>query len=91
MRLNNKEIDTIKDVIYHHLTDAQIYLFGSRVDEDKKGGDIDLFIVSDKKSYDMKVKIKAKLHSLLNKPVDIVWHSDFDREIEKEALKGVKL
>jgi endonuclease/exonuclease/phosphatase (EEP) superfamily protein YafD len=34
---------------------------------------------------------KAKLKELLHKPVDIVFHSNFDRVIEEEALKGVRL
>jgi len=91
MRLSKKEIDVIRDVIYHHAKDAQIYLFGSRLDDEKRGGDIDLYIVSTQRSYETKLKIKSKLKYLLGKPVDLVWHSDFGREIEKQALKGVKL
>ncbi len=91
MRLNNKEIKTIKEVIAQHIKSAKIYLFGSRLDGGKDGGDIDLFIISDTRNYAIKIKIKAKLNRLLGKPVDIVMHRDFKRTIEQEALKGVEL
>jgi predicted nucleotidyltransferase len=91
MRLNSKEIEIIKEVIPQYIKSAKVYLFGSRLDDTKKGGDIDLFIVSPTKSYAIKIKIRAKLKQLLGKPVDIVFHRDFNRAIEKEALKGVEL
>ena len=91
MRLSKKEIEIIKGTIRQNIDNSTIYLFGSRVNENKRGGDIDIFIIADKIDYDTKLKIKAKLHSLLHKPIDIVWHRDFDRDIEKEALKGVIL
>jgi predicted nucleotidyltransferase len=91
MRLKDKEIKIIKDTINSFLNDVKIYLFGSRLNANKKGGDIDLFIISNDINYETKIKIKAKLKQLLQKPVDIVYHQDFNREIEKEALKGVLL
>ena len=91
MRLNKKEIETIKEIIAQEIKSAKIYLFGSRLDENKNGGDIDLFIVSDIKNYATKIRIKSKLNRLLGKPVDIVMHRDFNRAIEQEALKGVEL
>jgi predicted nucleotidyltransferase len=45
MRLTRFEIDTIKEVaceVWGHQT--VVYLFGSRTDDTKKGGDIDLYI-----------------------------------------------
>jgi len=91
MRLTNKEIKIIKEVINNFLSETKIYLFGSRLDNNKKGGDIDLFIISKDIDYEKKIKIKAKLKQLLKKPVDLVYHIDFDRQIEKEALKGILL
>jgi predicted nucleotidyltransferase len=46
MRLSEDEIAILKNTLYALNSDAKIYLFGSRVDDDKKGGDIDLLIVS---------------------------------------------
>lgn len=46
MRLTNKEIDTIKSSVLTLDAEAHVYLFGSRVDDAKRGGDIDLLIES---------------------------------------------
>jgi len=46
MRLSEKEIDVLKQTLYHLSSEAKLYLFGSRVDDSKRGGDIDLMIVS---------------------------------------------
>jgi len=88
LRLSEKEIKIIKNVTTQFLNEAKIYLFGSRLDDSKRGGDIDLFIVSKDMNYERKLKIRAKLKALLKKPVDVVCHKDFNRVIEKEALKG---
>ncbi|MBD3795905.1 MAG: nucleotidyltransferase domain-containing protein [Campylobacterales bacterium] len=47
MRLDNREISLLKDTLKKLSNSAQLYLFGSRVDDTKKGGDIDLLVVSD--------------------------------------------
>ena len=93
MRLSKQEIDIIKKTLSDIFADVQIYLFGSRLDARKKGGDIDLFVISKQQSNLLEKKIKAiaKLERLLNKPVDIVVHRNFQRNIEKEALKGILL
>lgn len=88
MRLSNQEVKIIKEVVSKYLKDYKIYLFGSRLDNAKKGGDIDLFIISKEMDYVKRLKIEAKLEMVLQKPVDIVYHKDFKRDIEKEALKG---
>jgi len=90
MRLTEKEIKTIKEIILDVFGESEIRIFGSRLNENKKGGDIDIFVIPENRENLFKKKIKAasKLENLLFKPVDIVVHYDFNREIEKEALKG---
>ncbi|MBL0686613.1 MAG: nucleotidyltransferase domain-containing protein [Sulfurospirillum sp.] len=46
MRLLKKEVLVLKKKLHSLSSEAKIYLFGSRVDDNKKGGDIDLLIVS---------------------------------------------
>ena len=46
MRLESYEIEAIKEVFYAADPEAAVYLFGSRVDDKQKGGDIDLLIIS---------------------------------------------
>ena len=93
MRLSDKEIAIIKTTINDIFGEATIYLFGSRLEKNKKGGDIDLFVIAKDKSNLLQKKIKAlaKLERALYKPVDIVMHRDFSIEIEQEALKGIIL
>jgi len=91
MRLSNKEITIIKKIITDIFGESTIYLFGSRLDNNKKGGDIDLFIIAKDSSLEQKIKAIVKIERALYKPVDIILHRDFDRDIEKEALKGEKL
>ncbi len=91
MRLSKKEQNIIKDTMVSIFGEVTIYLFGSRMDISKKGGDIDLFVVSNNATFINKIKALSKLKMLLHKPVDIVLHKDFTREIEKEGLRGIKL
>lgn len=48
IRLATEETKTISDTIYGFDKNAAIFLFGSITDESKKGGDIDLLIISGK-------------------------------------------
>jgi len=45
MRLNKGQLEVIVNAVISHFDDdARIYLFGSRLDDTLRGGDIDLFI-----------------------------------------------
>ncbi|AMK78693.1 MULTISPECIES: nucleotidyltransferase domain-containing protein [Methylomonas] len=50
MRLTQEKINTLKLSLAHIDTSAKIFLFGSRLDDTKKGDDIDLLITSSKVS-----------------------------------------
>lgn len=47
MRLSKEQITVLKDTLKSISLNAKMYLFGSRVDDTAKGGDIDLLVVSD--------------------------------------------
>ena len=92
MRIDKYETEIIKKTIRQHIQDAKIYLFGSVIDDDKKGGDIDIFIVTQKRvDYKVKAGIKYFLEESLFKPIDLVFHKDFNKPIEKEALGGIEI
>ena len=48
MRLTQKEVILLKEKLTLLSREAKLYLFGSRVDDSKRGGDIDLLVVSKK-------------------------------------------
>jgi len=47
VRLTDEQVSLFKNQLSKLSQRAKIYLFGSRVDDSKKGGDIDLLIVAD--------------------------------------------
>ena len=92
VRLSKEEIEIIKDLSQKIFGKCEVYIFGSRLKE-KKGGDIDIFIIPAKKEklFEKRIKLSSKLENLFSKPVDVVVNRDINRPIEKEALKGVKI
>ncbi len=95
MRLSEHYINTIKKYFYEFFKEGDIYLFGSRVDDNKKGGDIDLYLVlkNHKNLFEKKIKFLSRIkRELGEQKIDIVFNLDKTRLIEKEAIKwGVKL
>ena len=95
MRLTPAEIEAIKRSFNKVFGDGDIYLFGSRVDDDQKGGDIDLYLNPDDKNnlYQKKIKFLVNVDLAIGEQqIDIVFAENPARHIEQEALfKGVKL
>lgn len=93
MRLTQQEIEAIRSSFYEVFKNGRIYLFGSRVDDRQKGGDIDLFVMSEgadlEKKIDFLVLLKQKIG---DQKIDVVISKDRNRLIEQEALtNGVEL
>ena len=59
MRLSTKERVIIKETLTQIFGECEIYLFGSRLREDTKGGDIDLFVVPKNKEEHLQKRLLA--------------------------------
>ena len=87
MRLSQFEIGAINSIAKKHFgSEVQVFLFGSRVDDDKKGGDIDLFIKNDDKellSLETKIQFLVELKMQIGEQkIDVV----FDNEITRSKV-----
>ncbi len=73
MRLSDKEIEAIRKAVLSRDSEARVYLFGSRADDSKRGGDIDLLVLSGKLSDRDKYGIKFDLYDELGEQkIDII-------------------
>ena len=95
MRLNNFQRQAIKEAFHEVFQEGDIYLFGSRVDDDKRGGDIDLYLVCEKaqnlleKKIDFLVSLKSKIGE---QKVDVVFDIGKNRAIDQNAKsRGIRL
>ncbi len=95
MRLSKIYVEVIKKHFKEFFENGEIYLFGSRVDDSKKGGDIDLYLVLKEHTnlFEKKIKFLSRVkRDLGEQKIDIIFNTDGSRLIEKEAMKwGIKL
>jgi len=100
MRLNNKDINAIRDVASAIFGEtATIRLFGSRTDDNKKGGDIDLLIqynqqISRMERYRLKIKFLVQLKKIIgDQKIDVIIDSGQQSNpiFEEAYKKGVQL
>lgn len=88
MRLANEERSVINETIRQADADAQVYLFGSRVDNDARGGDIDLLVLSKKINLMTKLDILARLHRALGeRKIDIAVYPDTTRPFPRMVIE----
>ena len=95
MRLTPQQHQAIKKYFLDVFKEGQIYLFGSRVDDRRRGGDIDLYIRTPqqknlvRKKIDFLVKLKREIGE---QKIDVVFDKGLERYIDREAReKGVLL
>jgi len=93
MRLTEQQVDIIKSEILKYDSKAEIYLFGSRVDDGAKGGDIDLLVLSKEISFEHKIKILAQfMIKMGEQKIDLVIAADESKPFTQIALdEGILL
>ncbi len=65
MRIKEDERKILKESVQERDPNAKVYLFGSRTDDDAKGGDIDILVLSQSLTFQDKLKIKARIFEFL--------------------------
>jgi len=89
MRIDELERQTIRQTILGEDPSAEIYLFGSRVDDKAKGGDIDLLVISQKIKLMDKLAMLAKLHQTLgDQKIDLAVYQDLSRPFAQIARQS---
>jgi predicted nucleotidyltransferase len=95
MRLMPEEIKFIKSAIRRRVTDAEVFIFGSRAHNEVKGGDIDILIISEKKiplEENLRIKIDLK-EKLGDQKIDLICQTADKLSPFAELMKveGVRL
>jgi predicted nucleotidyltransferase len=93
VRLNENERQAILGAIGTQDPQADVYLFGSRVDDGARGGDIDLLVLSRRIDLMAKLDILGDLHRRLGeRKIDLVVYPDLGQPFARiAATEGVRL
>jgi uncharacterized protein len=95
MRLADNEISSIRAAVSAVDPESRIYLFGSRADDKRRGGDIDLFVESSFRIDLMqRLLLEYRISAACDTRVDLLIKSpeDEDMPIHRIARKnGVRL
>ena len=93
MRLKRKEVDVIVKSIRALDNRAKILLFGSRADDSKKGGDIDILVISKKLDYSAGLSIRQKIFQQMDEQqIHLLIRRSPDEPFSRIAYKeGIEL
>jgi predicted nucleotidyltransferase len=88
MRISAFEKEAILNIVGNKDPAAKIWLFGSRADDSKKGGDIDIGILSEKIDFAEKLGIKTALcEKIGEQKIDLVVSKTGEDAFFKCAVK----
>jgi len=95
MRLTHGEIDTIVRIAREiYGWGVEVFLFGSRTDDSKRGGDIDLLVrnAGEKKGVLERVRMVTKLKMALgDRKMDVVGDDEDSAVVQEALLHGIRL
>jgi predicted nucleotidyltransferase len=79
MRLSPAQLDKIQRVCQQTFTNgASVWLFGSRLDDSARGGDVDLYVEAPPLTLIDELRCKIRLEEALQMPVDLIVRKPFD-------------
>ena len=98
MRLDAEQTSALEYAL--NLVTDEVYLFGSRLDPTKKGGDIDLLVFSQQDSFQLSQQITLRFFEKCEEKIDVVVmdpnrlteeQQAFLNLIEKQRLKWIQI
>jgi len=79
MRLSSAQLDLIQQICRQTFTNgANVWLFGSRLDDSARGGDVDLYAEAPPLALMDELRCKVRLEEALQIPVDLIVRKPFD-------------
>ena len=94
VRLDAEEIDALAYAL-DGLAPDRVALFGSRVEPDKRGGDVDLLILSDAPAYELSKRVATRFFSRCEEKIAVVVLPAHGATPEQQAfldsIKGIDL
>jgi predicted nucleotidyltransferase len=101
MRLTPHQLEQIQNTVHDYadgvLSDWQLWLFGSRMNDEAKGGDVDLCFLAPASAQallSVKLKLRPAIEAALDIPVDLVMQSTQQpiKLVTQQAMQtGVRL
>ncbi len=89
MRLNTDQAASIRQCVQRFDPEAQVLLFGSRADDSRRGGDIDLLIVSRRINLRQQLRLQSKLEDVLGlQKIDLMIVGDVESSPFAKFVEG---
>jgi predicted nucleotidyltransferase len=95
MRIAKKQLAFLKQEVKKYAPEAKLYLFGSRLNDKKRGGDIDIMILT-KEAFPLEQKweVKIKFYEKFgDQKIDVVTFTFDDQDNFKKLvlLEGIEI
>jgi len=87
MRLDGQERAALRKALEG--IGGDVYLFGSRVDDEKRGGDIDVLIFSDEDPFQLSQRVSTAFFMECEEKIDVVVINPEKLSKEQEAFLNV--